>query len=628
MNQRTPHRPLGRGLASVAVLALATSGLGVALSPAADADTATQLIAAAAGAEVLHVNALSATVPGTPSVVDVAVAAATGSTDSARTARTIADARNIGGNGLLGQDLSGILATAHTEATVANPNPPLVFKNILPVVVPGVAALGVSTAGSKARWAGDNECLPSAGALSTSTVSTADAAVLPAAIPGVGVTSLLSLPGTAAATETTRLLPTTGSKASVQAIAAANIADLSLFDNNVSVQVVGAPVLTAVASGQPGGAKAIFSPAVLEVTGPNNQQVPIPLDGSPATIPFPANPALTLELSTPAAFNVVESADGRHAAAEAVTLHVKVALAGLTVADVDVAPLSVSATAPTGGYTCASVTPPSDKDTDGDGLSDATEATLGTNPSKADTDGDTYSDGAEVAAGTDPLDANSHPANTPNDDPDGDGLSNANEASLGTDPNKADTDGDGLGDGREVALGTDPNKADTDGDGLGDGREVNGTKTNPLKRDTDGDTLTDGQEVTGFILKTKVFTKKHPRGVAIGLVKTNPLKKDTDGDGIRDNVEIYGYTVKQRIYVKTANGKRWTTIGFVRSNPLKKDTDRDGLTDGQEKSGSKNGKFHHHKSNPISWDTDNGGVGDGVEVRHGSDPAVAVGKRG
>ncbi|HWJ66256.1 MAG TPA: Stk1 family PASTA domain-containing Ser/Thr kinase [Nocardioides sp.] len=42
-------------------------------------------------------------------------------------------------------------------------------------------------------------------------------------------------------------------------------------------------------------------------------------------------------------------------------------------------------------------------DTDGDGLTDAQEATAGTDPAKADTDGDGISDGDEVAAGTDPT---------------------------------------------------------------------------------------------------------------------------------------------------------------------------------------------------------------------------------
>ncbi|MFC7500889.1 PASTA domain-containing protein, partial [Nocardioides sp. GCM10030258] len=54
-------------------------------------------------------------------------------------------------------------------------------------------------------------------------------------------------------------------------------------------------------------------------------------------------------------------------------------------------------------YVSIYVKPPEPVDTDGDGLSDADEATRGTNPTIADTDLDGVSDGAEVTAGTDPL---------------------------------------------------------------------------------------------------------------------------------------------------------------------------------------------------------------------------------
>jgi hypothetical protein len=65
------------------------------------------------------------------------------------------------------------------------------------------------------------------------------------------------------------------------------------------------------------------------------------------------------------------------------------------------------------------------------------------------------------------------------DDPDGDGLSNADEAALGTDPNNADTDGDGLSDSQEEGY-TDPLNPDTDGDGTSDGDEefIHGTDPN------------------------------------------------------------------------------------------------------------------------------------------------------
>jgi uncharacterized protein HemX len=58
-------------------------------------------------------------------------------------------------------------------------------------------------------------------------------------------------------------------------------------------------------------------------------------------------------------------------------------------------------------------------------------------------------------------------------DTDGDGLTDAQEAQLGTNPNSIDTDGDGLFDNEEVNIWlTNPTIADSDGDGFDDGTEV------------------------------------------------------------------------------------------------------------------------------------------------------------
>ena len=53
--------------------------------------------------------------------------------------------------------------------------------------------------------------------------------------------------------------------------------------------------------------------------------------------------------------------------------------------------------------------PSGDEDTDGDGLSDEFEETIGTDPLLPDTDGDGYTDYEEYIAGTDPLDATDYP---------------------------------------------------------------------------------------------------------------------------------------------------------------------------------------------------------------------------
>jgi MYXO-CTERM domain-containing protein len=108
-------------------------------------------------------------------------------------------------------------------------------------------------------------------------------------------------------------------------------------------------------------------------------------------------------------------------------------------------------------------------DTDGDGLSDALEATLGSSPTDTDSDDDGVLDGDEA---------------NPADDADGDGLKNI------MDP---DADGDGLFDGTELGLGC--NNPDTDAGAMScveDGDAT--TKTNPLLADTDGGGVSDGDE--------------------------------------------------------------------------------------------------------------------------------------
>jgi outer membrane protein OmpA-like peptidoglycan-associated protein len=81
-------------------------------------------------------------------------------------------------------------------------------------------------------------------------------------------------------------------------------------------------------------------------------------------------------------------------------------------------------------------------------------------------------------------------------DSDGDGLNDDLEASIGTDPFNKDTDGDGLTDGDEYhKYKTDPLNKDTDFDALTDGQEVLQYKTNPLDRDTDKGGVADGHEV-------------------------------------------------------------------------------------------------------------------------------------
>jgi len=111
-------------------------------------------------------------------------------------------------------------------------------------------------------------------------------------------------------------------------------------------------------------------------------------------------------------------------------------------------------------------------DTDGDGLSDDFEITIGTDPNDADSDDDGLLDGLE---------------NNPADDLDGDGNANAADE---------DSDGDGLFDGTEKGLpcsdpATDPNAGNCIPDG-----DMGATTTNHLDSDTDDGGVSDGDEDT------------------------------------------------------------------------------------------------------------------------------------
>ncbi len=114
---------------------------------------------------------------------------------------------------------------------------------------------------------------------------------------------------------------------------------------------------------------------------------------------------------------------------------------------------------------------------------DAGDGTPGANPV---TIGDGGGAGVPTIAGDDGTDT------------DGDGLTDAQENSVGSDPGVVDTDADGIDDFTEVSdTGTDPVVADTDGDGILDGDEEYIYGTDPLNPDTDGDGASDAVEIDG-----------------------------------------------------------------------------------------------------------------------------------
>lgn len=143
-------------------------------------------------------------------------------------------------------------------------------------------------------------------------------------------------------------------------------------------------------------------------------------------------------------------------------------------------------------------------------------------------------------------------------DSDGDGLSDVYEQSLGLNPNSNDTDGDGVSDWDEIFLyGTDALSDDSDSDNLTDGEEVNGTKwgvwSDPLNPDTDGDGIQDdcdpfpnslAGDNDGDGIPDELDPDDDNDGWSdsyeTGTSGTDPLNPDTDCDGIPDSLDTGG----------------------------------------------------------------------------------------
>ncbi len=291
-------------------------------------------------------------------------------------------------------------------------------------------------------------------------------------------------------------------------------------------------------------------------------------------------------------------------------------------------------------------------DTDGDGISDGAETTLGTDPNDADSDDDGTPDGQEPA---------------PGDDTDGDGLINA------LDP---DSDNDGLFDGTELGLDcsnpdtdrslghcrsdadagattTDPLDADTDDGGASDGSEdsnldgaVDAGETNPTSGNGPDDTNVVDSDGDGLSDATETFLHSNPNdadtdddGVRDGD-EANP-SDDTDGDGLINVLDVD--SDDDALFDGTETGRRCddpatdTSVGHCRADndggttttsPVDPDSDDGGVTDGSEDA-NLNGIVDSGETDPTAGngaddstvvDSDGDGLSDGLEGTLGSNP--------
>lgn len=302
------------------------------------------------GAQIIRVIALDTT-PGVEGgkTADLRVGRAASMVNTRKNVPSVSTSKALGGKGLLDNDLSGLLTALIAKAGPAPQITKIPLTELVSVPTEPLLTVGVSSGAATARWAGKGKCVSGGKPATTSVTSVADVAIAPDAVPGAS--SLVALPGTSSATQSTRYLFSQG-RAGLKGKATTGLADVVLFGGMLTVKVVSDPVMTVTATGKPGGAKIAYTPAVLSITGPDGAPVPIPTDGAPAEIGIPNNPLLGVTIQTPGIIKKKVLENGRFAKAKSVTLRVALSVGDQVVADVAVAPLQTKAKVPAGGIAC------------------------------------------------------------------------------------------------------------------------------------------------------------------------------------------------------------------------------------------------------------------------------------
>ncbi len=345
---------------------LCATGIAIAASAPPVAAAAPGPYGGSASADLIHVTALD--VPNTFTLADLAVAPARSQVLSTGIGggapRSSARATNLD-VGLLQPaipSLPGLLVDVSQTAPPDNAQP--AAQTLVPLPLDPIANIGVGTASARARWVSDTECVPPGTPIATSRSSLADVKVLTlgTSLPGGSAgTSLLSLVngagGTVFTDTATSLFDTGGGTAGLRSTATTQVTGVVLFAgtaNQVTINVLAPPTVTAEASGQPGGAKVTYTAPVLQVTVPGGQTFTLDAATANQTLDIPA--LLHLELGT---LTKTEAADGTSASGQADLLRITLLTnpLPLTAADISIAAGSVSAQVPSGGISCDNSNP-------------------------------------------------------------------------------------------------------------------------------------------------------------------------------------------------------------------------------------------------------------------------------
>ncbi len=333
-------------------LALGLAGLWI---PQQNASAAASDYSGSAYSDIVHVQALN--LPDTLELAEAAIAPSTAEMSSAGVAgggNSHAHALNVDADLLSGAIPLDLIVDAEDRA----PQPPAgpIVEELLNVPADPLLNATVAKATADAKW-NTNGCVAPGTPISHARSELADAEVLTGAI-GDALVALDNDQGdTVFSDSTTELINVAGqTNKGVKSETTTQVTAITLFKgdpaNQLTINVIAPPVVTATASGQPGGAKVEYSEPILQVVDAMGNVIG-ELNAADANFELDASPLVTLRLGQ---LTSTIKSNGTEASGRAVLLEVIVLnpvptldpLARLTIAGGD-----VSAKVPSGGVDCS-----------------------------------------------------------------------------------------------------------------------------------------------------------------------------------------------------------------------------------------------------------------------------------
>lgn len=331
---------------------------------------AAPLPAAYSGSAGGDVVALDLTVGGVP-LADARLAVSQSDIDSTATPESTASAFNLAAGAVgVGLTVNDTTQTAPPDNTAPE------TETIVAAEVTGLLTLGALETSVLARYAGDDVCVPG-GTLADSQVDSAGITVAPTGIVGILET------GDASTRGVVDLVPEPAGdplNRAVRSTAIGTITGTSFLGGAVDVEIDGPSTLTAIATGEPGGASVEYDPGTVTVTVDGEETVVAVGATETFTVTGVGEVDITVNQLDPA--DVTESADGQTATGKVsvVTAVVRVGpeLAPTATATIDLLPLRAEAVAPPGGIDCPPPPPVLTTPADGSHTFDTTPTFTGT----------------------------------------------------------------------------------------------------------------------------------------------------------------------------------------------------------------------------------------------------------